>query len=78
MYEYYSLLQHCHANIVRGENSLITALQTQKPFYWDIYKESNMAHVQKIQDFTGYLKQKKYNNALIEAQISGNIFQDFQ
>lgn len=56
MQEYYSLLQHCHANIVRGENSLVPALEAHAPFFWDIYKESNNAHIQKIQDFANYLK----------------------
>jgi hypothetical protein len=57
MQEYYSLLQHCYANIVRGENSLVPALESQAPFFWDIYKESNNAHIQKIQDFTNYLRE---------------------
>jgi hypothetical protein len=31
-------------NIVRGENTLITALFAGKPWLWDIYRESNEAH----------------------------------
>jgi len=45
----------CDANIVRGENSLCQALITGKPVLWDIYKESNNAHIEKIEDFLTFL-----------------------
>lgn len=45
----------CDANIVRGENSLCQSLISWKPTLWDIYKESNGAHVEKIEDYLLFL-----------------------
>jgi hypothetical protein len=56
--------------MVRGENSLITAIEAKKPFYWDIYKESNKAHKQKLEDFEQYLKSENYPEKLIQAQTA--------
>lgn len=78
MQEYYSLVQHCHANIVRGENSLISALDSSTPFFWDIYKENNMAHIGKIQDFANYLKTMWYSQDIVEAQLEGNIERNYE
>ncbi len=78
LHEYYFLLKYCHWNMVRGENSLITALEAWKAFYWDIYKESNQAHIQKLEDFTLYLTTEKYPLNLILAQTQWNIQHDFQ
>lgn len=72
MQEYYSLLQHCEGNIVRGENSLIPALESPAPFFWDIYKEKNNAHRAKIEDFAVYLRSLWYSEALIQVQLEGN------
>lgn len=41
----------CDANIVRGENSLVSAMLAGKPFLWDIYREKNGAHLEKMADF---------------------------
>ncbi len=46
----------CDANIVRGENSLCQALISSKPALWDIYKESNGAHREKIDDYLVFLE----------------------
>ena len=46
----------CDANIVRGENSLCQALISGKPVLWDIYKEKNDAHLEKIEDSLGFLR----------------------
>lgn len=73
MQEYYFLTQYCQWNIVRWENSLITALESWKPFYWDIYKERNSAHQEKIYDFCEYLKMKWYDDDYITAQKSWNL-----
>jgi hypothetical protein len=73
MQEYYFLTQYCQWNIVRWENSLITALESWKPFYWDIYKERNSAHQEKIYDFCEYLKTKWYDDDYITAQKSWNL-----
>ncbi len=37
--------------MVRGENSLVSAILTGKPFLWDIYLEKNGAHREKMADF---------------------------
>ncbi len=42
-------------NIIRWENSLCTSLSYWKPTLWDIYKENNNAHIEKLKDFTNYL-----------------------
>lgn len=52
---YGAFLKHCDANIVRGENSLVSALLAGKPFLWDIYKENNGAHLGKMEDFGEYV-----------------------
>ena len=44
------MVQHADANIIRGEHSFAMALQSKKPFLWDIYKESNGAHIEKIRE----------------------------
>lgn len=54
--EYRALLCVCNINIVRGENSLIDAILAGKAFLWDIYKERNGAHEEKIEDFIEFLK----------------------
>lgn len=55
--EEYALFQSlCDANIVRGENSLCQSLIAGKPTLWDIYKESNNAHIEKIEDFLEFLR----------------------
>jgi hypothetical protein len=53
--DYYKFQYLCDKNIVRWENSLINSLFTKKPFLWDIYKEHNEAHKEKIEDFSQYL-----------------------
>ncbi|MDD5197453.1 MAG: elongation factor P maturation arginine rhamnosyltransferase EarP [Candidatus Gracilibacteria bacterium] len=45
----------CDANIVRGENSLCQGLISGKPVLWDIYKEKNGAHTEKIEDYLLFL-----------------------
>ena len=40
-----TLYEQCGLNIVRGENTLVTALLTNRTFLWDIYRENNGAHL---------------------------------
>lgn len=49
--DYYKFLYLCDKNIVRWENSVVESIFTKKPFLWDIYKENNWAHKDKIEDF---------------------------
>lgn len=74
MKEYFSFLHYCTFNIVRGENSIISALQRHNiPFYYDIYKEKNWAHIAKIHDFCEYLKSQNFEEIFLEMQKEGNI-----
>lgn len=52
---YGELLKLCDVNIVRGENSLVSAVLAKKPFLWDIYRENNGAHREKMSDFGEYV-----------------------
>ncbi len=58
MQEYYDLMQSFDANIVRGENTLVAGVMTQKPFLWDIYKENNGQHSYKIDEFGAFLRKE--------------------
>ncbi|MFA5916881.1 MAG: elongation factor P maturation arginine rhamnosyltransferase EarP [Candidatus Gracilibacteria bacterium] len=57
--DYNDFLSLCDLNIVRGENSLCTSLSSGKPTLWDIYKENNKAHNEKIDDFLIFLEENK-------------------
>ena len=46
----------CDANIVRGENTLASAMLAGKPFLWDIYREDNGAHLEKMSDFCKFIE----------------------
>lgn len=56
--DYWKILYLCDKNIVRGENSLVWAMMSKKLFLWDIYKEHNNAHLEKIDDFSNFLMSK--------------------
>lgn len=43
--DYDWLLAHCDLNLVRGEDSFVRAQWAGKPFIWDIYPQSEEAHV---------------------------------
>lgn len=60
--EYGYFLSLCDINFVRWENSLVEAILSWKPFIWDIYKEINKAHKEKISDFVAYIKQFWFSN----------------
>jgi len=57
--DYNDFLSICDCNIVRWENSLCTSLSSWKPTFWDIYKENNKAHDEKIDDFLIFLEENK-------------------
>lgn len=56
IFEYYKFLYLCDKNIVRWENSLVESILSGKELLWDIYKENNGAHKEKIHDFSTYLR----------------------
>ncbi|MDD5769610.1 MAG: elongation factor P maturation arginine rhamnosyltransferase EarP [Candidatus Gracilibacteria bacterium] len=71
--DYYKFQNLCDKNIVRGENSLINSILSGKPFLWDIYKENNSAHKEKIEDFSKYILSNFGDNFLDYL----NIFKEF-
>ncbi len=53
--EYDQLLWSCDCNFVRGEDSLVRALWSGRPFIWQIYRQPESAHLPKLQAFLGRL-----------------------
>lgn len=51
--DYDRLLWTCALNFVRGEDSLVRALWSGKPFIWQIYRQALDAHIKKLQAFLG-------------------------
>jgi len=49
-------LAQCDLNFVRGEDSLVSALFANKPFIWQIYPQSDGAHVDKLNAFLDWLQ----------------------
>lgn len=48
-YDNYLLTNQC--NLVRGEDSIIRAMHTGRPFLWQIYKQEENAHIVKLESF---------------------------
>jgi uncharacterized repeat protein (TIGR03837 family) len=49
--DYDWLLSRCDFNLVRGEDSFVRAQWAGKPFIWDIYPQSDLAHEVKLDAF---------------------------
>ena len=49
--EYDPLLWSCDLNFVRGEDSLVRAVWSGKPFVWQIYPQAQDAHLLKLEAF---------------------------
>ena len=49
--DYDKLLWACDMNFVRGEDSVLRALWTGKPFVWQIYPQDDAAHLPKLAAF---------------------------
>lgn len=49
--EYDKLLWACDINFVRGEDSIIRAHWAAKPFIWQIYRQAEQAHLDKLNAF---------------------------
>jgi uncharacterized repeat protein (TIGR03837 family) len=49
--DYDKLLWACDINFVRGEDSIIRAHWAAKPFIWQIYRQAEQAHSDKLQAF---------------------------
>lgn len=52
--QYDQLLHVCDLNIVRGEDSAVSALWTGKPHLWHIYHQDDGAHAPKLQAFMAH------------------------
>jgi len=50
------LLWACDLNFVRGEDSLVRALWSGKPFVWQLYPQMDNAHLPKLDAFLGMLE----------------------
>ena len=49
--QYDYLLSACDINFVRGEDSIIRAQWAAKPFIWQIYRQAEQAHIEKLSAF---------------------------
>ena len=49
--QYDQLLAQCDLNFVRGEDSLVRAIWSEKPFIWQIYQQDENAHLVKLEAF---------------------------
>ena len=49
--DYDKLLFACDINFVRGEDSVIRAHWAAKPFIWQIYRQAEQAHLDKLRAF---------------------------
>ena len=49
--EFDGLLRSADLNIVRGEDSLVSALQARRPFIWHLYRQDDDAHHAKLDAF---------------------------
>lgn len=54
--DYDHLLWACDLNFVRGEDSLVRAIWSDKPFVWQIYPQSDGAHLAKLGAFLDVLR----------------------
>jgi uncharacterized repeat protein (TIGR03837 family) len=43
-----AVLRRCDLNVVRGEDSLVSAIAAGKPFVWNIYAQPDGVHAQKL------------------------------
>lgn len=49
--DYDALLARCHLNFVRGEDSFVRAQWAERPFVWQIYPQTEAAHLIKLDAF---------------------------
>ena len=54
-YDYDQLLWSCDLNFVRGEDSWIRAIWSDRPFVWQIYRQTEAAHLPKLEAFLAML-----------------------
>ncbi len=54
--EFDHLLWACDFNVVRGEDSLVRALWSTRPFIWHIYPQQDGAHHAKLQAFLAWMQ----------------------
>jgi uncharacterized repeat protein (TIGR03837 family) len=54
--DYDHLLWSCDLNFVRGEDSVVRALLSGRPFVWQLYPQDDLAHAAKLQAFLQWLR----------------------
>lgn len=76
------LINICDFVVVRGEDSIVQAIIQEKNFLWDIYKQKENAHLDKIKQFIyKYIPKNNSNyNEIYESLINlntSNIYSNF-
>jgi len=61
---YYNFLNLCDKNLVRWENSFLQSIINWNDFLFDIYKETQNIHLEKLQDLNEIINEKNYNNII--------------
>jgi uncharacterized repeat protein (TIGR03837 family) len=61
--DYDRLLWSCDLNFVRGEDSLVRAIWSGKPFVWQIYRQAGEAHLPKLDAFLRLLPERPLADA---------------
>jgi len=54
--EFDALLRTCNLNLVRGEDSLVSALWAGRPLVWQLYPQHDQAHHAKLEAFLDWLE----------------------
>ena len=54
-HQYDEILLTSTLNIVRGEDSIVRAMHTGKPFLWQIYPQKESTHIVKLEAFLDYM-----------------------
>ncbi len=67
--DYDALLAGMDLNLVRGEDSLVSAMCAGKPFLWNIYPQHDGVHMKKLQAF---LQQTGAPPVVVEAHLAWN------
>lgn len=73
--EYDLFLLNSNFNIVRGEESFVRAILSEKPFVWQSYRQEELLHLEKVKAFLNIYK-KYFKNEEDYSKID-NIFYEF-
>ncbi|MFN4148795.1 MAG: elongation factor P maturation arginine rhamnosyltransferase EarP [Rhodocyclaceae bacterium] len=65
--DYDALLDRCHLNFVRGEDSFVRAQWAQRPFVWQVYAQAGHAHLAKLAAFLNLYSDESAVRAFFQA-----------